>query len=86
MKTRPPYLKVGDMVVVIDTAITGIPLHDAWYSDTVYPPKKGWFLPGQIGLVIETLESAGGNACRVLVVGGEKTKVGWSNVNYLLAI
>ena len=43
----------------------------------------GRLLPGQIALVLESLEHQGGNGCKVLLPGGT---VGWCGTFYLRVV
>lgn len=85
-KLRNPGFVPGDLVHV--TNVYELSLFSGWgkSSSSPGPPNCiGKFLPGQIGIIMETLEHQGGNGCRVMV-GHGAMKVGWCNMYCLRKI
>lgn len=85
-KLRNPRFVPGDLVHVINT--DELSLLSGWGKGATrfWPHNRiGEFLPGQIGIIMETLEHQGGNGCRVMV-GHGVTKLGWANMYFLRKI
>ena len=72
----------GDLVEISNTD-EGILMHHRWGDKNLgHPSAFSRFLPGELGVVLESLVDQGGNGCRI-VVAGKKMRVGWVNVKFL---
>lgn len=71
----------GDLVYPEVMFDSGLDVYEMWGSKSLgFPRKIGELRPGEVGLVLESLESQGGNGCRILFRGDN---VGWVNFNLL---
>lgn len=79
---NPLNPKVGELVqTVFQSSKTGLPVFGRWGSrDGGFDDKITEMKPGDVGVVLESLEPQGGNGCKVMFSGGN---IGWVNINYL---
>ena len=70
-------IRTGDLVVP-DDILQGLHVYPHWGSkERGMPKSSGYWRVGEVGLVLESLESQGGNGCEVLLGDGRKV---WVNL------
>ena len=70
-------IRTGDLVVP-DDILQGLDVYPHWGSkERGMPKSSGYWRVGDVGLVLESLESQGGNGCEVLLGDGRKV---WVNL------
>ena len=72
-------LSLGDMVRV-KKVYSSTPIFSTWGNKAGGDKPIGTIQPGDIGIVLETNQSQGGNGARIMVSGG---KIGWVNLIFL---
>ena len=73
-------MKVGDLVTPDPRGCTdrGLHVYPHWGSkERGMPKSSGYWRMGEVGVVLESLESQGGNGCEVLLGDGRRV---WVNL------
>lgn len=71
-------MKVGDLVRM-KKSFSSTPIFSTWGNKAGGDKPIGTIQPGEIGIVLETNQSQGGNGARIIV----SWKSGWVNLNFL---
>jgi hypothetical protein len=71
-------MKVGDLVRT-KASFSSTPIFSTWGNKAGGDKPIGTIQPGEIGIVLETNQSQGGNGARIIV----SWKSGWVNLNFL---
>ena len=72
-------MKPGDLVRT-KASFSSTPIFSTWGNKAGGDKPIGTIQPGEIGVVLETMEPQGGNGARIMVSGG---KIGWINIIFL---
>jgi len=67
--------RVGDLVRM-KKVYSSTPIFSTWGNKAGGDKPIGTIQPGEIGVVLETMEPQGGNGARIMVAG----KIGWVNI------
>jgi hypothetical protein len=71
-------VKVGDLVRT-KAFFSSTPIFSTWGNKAGGDKPIGTIQPGDIGIVLETNQSQGGNGARIMVA----EKIGWINIIFL---
>ena len=71
-------MKPGDLVRT-KAFFSSTPIFSTWGNKAGGDKPIGTIQPGDIGIVLETNQSQGGNGARIMIAG----KIGWINIIFL---
>lgn len=74
-------MKPGDLVRT-KASFSSTPIFSTWGNKAGGDKPIGTIQPGEIGVVLETMEPQGGNGARIIV----SWRSGWVNLNFLEVI